>query len=137
MPANPSWYPTPVGFVTPATPHTRISLAVTPGTLLFAAPAGEATPSMETASAATIRLTAARNFPRPVHIGVPPGSDGVLAHCKRRLGAASSRPPASDAVPPWAHGRHPGLLPRSPGRRGDHHRWADRASGRRRAPGGP
>src|SRR6185436_13725014 len=78
MPANPSWYATPVGFVTPATPHTRISLAVTPGTLLFAAPAGEATPSMETASAATIRLTATRNFPRPVHIGVPPGSDGVV-----------------------------------------------------------
>jgi hypothetical protein len=72
MPTNPSWYGTPVGFVTPATPHTRIWSAVTPGTFAFCAPAGAATPSKATPSAATIRLTTKRRVPRIVRIGVPP-----------------------------------------------------------------
>src|SRR6476619_3697335 len=72
MPAKPSWYGTPVGFVTPATPHTVIWSFVTPGTLAFCAPAGAATPSKVTANAATITLTTARCFARPVRIGVPP-----------------------------------------------------------------
>src|SRR5262245_53971560 len=92
MPANPSWYGTPVGFVTPATPHTRISSAVTPGTLPFCAPAGAATPIMDTASAATIRQTATRTFPRPLRIGdFPPDPTafvGTLAKPDARVRSA-------------------------------------------------